>query len=215
MKEHCQPRVDDVENVLTRLDLKFPRTFHGLLKVSGVQWKTGRWWILARVSPTIQQCYIAAREPADAWQVLEEAKEMMGGTPFKIAACDEGTVEFLRRALDVVKEGGEVVSSSRGPWPCTEPEGFPVWVMDEAPFMGDEDPRIRQLKSQEEAEVVDNHWAYKSAVSLKTVMHCIHHLPSAGLFVDGELVSWAVTRADGSIGMVGTKDAYRGQRYAR
>jgi len=75
---------------------------------------------------------------------------------------------------------------------------------------------MRPLTKQD-AERVNDHWKYKSSSSIVKVRHIIDKYPSCGLFLfgrfvdepyedKGQLITWAVSNSDGSIGMLHTID---------
>lgn len=69
---------------------------------------------------------------------------------------------------------------------------------------------VIQPLSQSDALIVDDLWTYKSDTSLNSIKYEIEHLPTCGAYRDGELLSWALTKFDGSIGTVFTKPEARG-----
>jgi len=66
----------------------------------------------------------------------------------------------------------------------------------------------------EHCGAVDNTWKYRSATSLQRVEKMVQRGPTSGVFVQGELVSWALTYDDGAIGMLYTVEKQRGHGYA-
>ena len=79
---------------------------------------------------------------------------------------------------------------------------------------GDAEVKVCPLRNAD-AALVNDTWKYKSEHSLAKVQGMIESQPSVGVFVDGELVSWALTYEDGAIGMLFTLESSRGKGYGR
>jgi GNAT superfamily N-acetyltransferase len=115
---------------------------------------------------------------------------------------------------------------------------YDLWEWSEPEWWRDHTNRIHskfQVESlrEEDAEEVNRHWTYASARSLAIVLEAIKSRPSACIrsyedihnqHSNGNqsqenirhrtLLSWAVVRSDYSIGMLYTKEAYRGKGLA-
>ncbi|EOC99413.1 GNAT family N-acetyltransferase [Caldisalinibacter kiritimatiensis] len=67
----------------------------------------------------------------------------------------------------------------------------------------------------EHAEIVNEFYTYKSEHSLEYIKGCIKKRPSSAVFdKDGNPISWAVIREDGSMGIMYTREEYRGKGLA-
>lgn len=74
--------------------------------------------------------------------------------------------------------------------------------------------KVESLKL-EDAEEVNKYYTYKSEESLEYIKDCIKNRDTSAIYKeDGELVSWAVVREDGSMGIMYTKEEYRKQGLA-
>ncbi|CAF1079535.1 unnamed protein product [Rotaria sordida] len=67
---------------------------------------------------------------------------------------------------------------------------------------------IRRL-SVADASFINDHWRYKSKFSLNIIQYEIEHLPAFGAYHNEQLVSWCLTRFDGSFGIVFTLPEFR------
>ncbi|KPU26630.1 hypothetical protein TR13x_09050 [Caloranaerobacter sp. TR13] len=73
---------------------------------------------------------------------------------------------------------------------------------------------VKALKLKD-AVVVNEYYTYKSKNSLKYITNCIKNRPSSAIFdKNGNPISWAVVREDGSMGIMYTKEEYRGKGLA-
>lgn len=65
-----------------------------------------------------------------------------------------------------------------------------------------------------DAEIVDKYYTYRNEGSLETIKRDISRRPSSAVYVDGEPVSWALIHDDGTMGIMYTREEYRGKGYA-
>ncbi|CAF1038021.1 unnamed protein product [Rotaria sordida] len=70
------------------------------------------------------------------------------------------------------------------------------------------DITIRRL-SVADASFVNDHWEYKSMFSLDLIQYEIEHLPAFGAYHNEQLVSWCLTKFDGSFGIMFTLPEFR------
>ncbi len=67
----------------------------------------------------------------------------------------------------------------------------------------------------DDAEKVNQYWEYHGEHSLDYIKHLIKNKICEGIDLNGELVAWAVTHGDGSLGMMYVLDEYRRHGYAK
>ena len=72
---------------------------------------------------------------------------------------------------------------------------------------------IRPL-TLEDAELVYKYYSYKEHDDIDYVKTIIENMPTRGIWIDGELVSWVVQRDEGSIGIMYTLKEHRHKGYA-
>ncbi|WP_143153611.1 GNAT family N-acetyltransferase [Caloranaerobacter azorensis] len=73
---------------------------------------------------------------------------------------------------------------------------------------------VKELRVKD-ALVVNEYYTYKSEDSLEYIIDCIKNRPSSAIFDEnGVPISWAVVREDGSMGIMYTKEEYRGKGLA-
>ncbi|CAF4913345.1 unnamed protein product, partial [Rotaria sp. Silwood1] len=68
---------------------------------------------------------------------------------------------------------------------------------------------VIQRLSIADAKLVDDLWAHKSRFSLGCTLYQIEHLPTFGVYWNGQLVSWTLTLFTGSFGMSFTLPEFR------
>lgn len=66
----------------------------------------------------------------------------------------------------------------------------------------------------EEAQHIDNHYAFRGEGSLAEMQDNLSRRPSAGVYVDGELVCWVLVHEDDSMGVMYTMEGHRRNGYA-
>eukprot|EP00698_Gefionella_okellyi_P009263 TRINITY_DN2343_c0_g1_i1.p1 TRINITY_DN2343_c0_g1~~TRINITY_DN2343_c0_g1_i1.p1 ORF type:complete len:197 (+),score=32.97 TRINITY_DN2343_c0_g1_i1:304-894(+) len=95
---------------------------------------------------------------------------------------------------------------------------FEMWTLPETAVLlrasESADVELRQL-SVTEAQTVNDYWEYRHQGSLQVIEDDVRSRPSAGVFVQGELVSWGICRIDMSIGCVFTMHDARGKGYGK
>ncbi len=64
------------------------------------------------------------------------------------------------------------------------------------------------------AEEIDSYYTYKDDTSKLRILESLNTLPSSGYFDGDELVSWVLVHEDNSMGIMYTKEAYRGMGIA-
>lgn len=74
--------------------------------------------------------------------------------------------------------------------------------------------RITKKIPKEYAEEINHYYTYKDEHSLSYILYCLEHLPSSGYFDGQTLCSWVLVHDDNSLGIMYTKEAYRGKGYA-
>jgi len=65
-----------------------------------------------------------------------------------------------------------------------------------------------------DAEIINHYYTYKDEVSLDKIKDDIENRPSSAIYVDGEIASWVLIHNDNSMGIMYTKEEYRGRGYA-
>jgi hypothetical protein len=63
-------------------------------------------------------------------------------------------------------------------------------------------------------ETVNNFYTYKDEESLEKIRDDIENRPSSAVYVDGDIASWVLIHNDNSMGIMYTKEEYRGKGYA-
>lgn len=66
----------------------------------------------------------------------------------------------------------------------------------------------------ENAKEVDDYYTYKGDLSLKEIENDIQRRPSSCIYEGNDLASWVLVHEDNSMGIMYTKDEYRGKNYA-
>ena len=89
-----------------------------------------------------------------------------------------------------------------------------LWVLSDASDLPRELPLPvgfrRHVLRPEDAEVVNSGWEHGTALSLPILRECIQERPSFAVSSEkGDLAAWALTRHDGSIGVVVVKPEFR------
>jgi hypothetical protein len=65
-----------------------------------------------------------------------------------------------------------------------------------------------------DAEIINHYYTYKDEVSLEKIKDDIENRPSSAIYVDGEIASWVLIHNDNSMGIMYTREEYRGRGYA-
>lgn len=73
-----------------------------------------------------------------------------------------------------------------------------------------------QVKSIDikDAEIINHYYTYKDEISLDKIKDDIENRPSSAIYVDGDIASWVLIHNDNSMGIMYTKEEYRGRGYA-
>lgn len=173
-------------------------------------------------SGTVQLCL----EPSERFALISLFD--MGGTADLVAAGRAGTLATqirceLQRCLGEPEtsvlfaasphELDPLLHAVMGTLPCGGDGPFRCWVRrgssaDDAVPMVPDGYALVSLKAKD-AEIVNDRWPYGSRGTVEMVRECITERPSAAVRHDGTLVAWAVTRNDGSVGMLHTEPAHR------
>lgn len=66
----------------------------------------------------------------------------------------------------------------------------------------------------EDAAVVDRYYTYRDSASLQAIAEAISRRPSAAVYAGGVLASWVLVHDDNSLGIMYTREEYRGRGYA-
>lgn len=134
---------------------------------------------------------------------------------------DEAFLEALFRELEQ-KDGFYQFSGVWRPLAERIKERYPlVW---DAPCdlyhlpPGNHRPELARTPAQSvdlrDAEIIDEHYAYRHARSLDKIRKCIQHRNSSAIYVEGQLVSWLLVHEDGSMGIMYTLEDHRRKGYA-
>ncbi|MBW8057403.1 MAG: GNAT family N-acetyltransferase [candidate division NC10 bacterium] len=123
---------------------------------------------------------------------LLETLHWSGGVNF--GGLHRTFVRVLSRTYKVLSEGPCLLYALPGPVRC------------------DRRHPVRPLRDRD-APLVTRHWRYGD--DEEHIRHRIARGPGFGVEVGGNLVSWALTHADGSMGVLHTLEAHRGKGYAR
>eukprot|EP00035_Acanthoeca_spectabilis_P037831 m.47738 g.47738 ORF g.47738 m.47738 type:complete len:288 (-) comp8881_c0_seq1:6668-7531(-) len=173
-------------------------------------------------SGTVQLCL----EPNERFALISLFD--MGGTADLVAAGRAGTLATqirceLQRCLGEPEtsvlfaasphELDPLLHAVMGTLPCGGDGPFRCWVRrgssaDDAVPMVPDGYALVSLEAKD-AEIVNDRWPYGSRGTVEMVRECITERPSAAVRHDGTLVAWAVTRNDGSVGMLHTEPAHR------
>jgi hypothetical protein len=79
---------------------------------------------------------------------------------------------------------------------------------------------LSQIKNQmksidiKDAEIINHYYTYKDEISLDKIKDDIENRPSSAIYVDGDIASWVLIHNDNSMGIMYTKEEYRGRGYA-
>jgi len=65
-----------------------------------------------------------------------------------------------------------------------------------------------------DAEIINHYYTYKDETSLDRIKDDIENRPSSAIYVDGEIAAWVLVHNDNSMGIMYTKEEYRGKGYA-
>lgn len=65
-----------------------------------------------------------------------------------------------------------------------------------------------------DAEIINHYYTYKDETSLDRIKDDIENRPSSAIYVDGDIASWVLIHNDNSMGIMYTKEEYRGRGYA-
>lgn len=65
----------------------------------------------------------------------------------------------------------------------------------------------------EDAPVIDRYYVYQDEHSLAAVREDILYRPSAAVYIDGNIVSWVLVHNDNSMGILFTREEFRGRGY--
>ncbi|WP_017416545.1 GNAT family N-acetyltransferase [Clostridium tunisiense] len=65
-----------------------------------------------------------------------------------------------------------------------------------------------------DAEIINHYYTYKDEISLDKIKDDIENRPSSAIYVDGDIASWVLIHNDNSMGIMYTKEEYRGRDYA-
>lgn len=145
---------------------------------------------------------------SDYWNVVYSIDD-------KIAERKLGNIEFrqnrgfagvLTKYYDVVKVNNDI------DW-CD-----PCYLY----YMNKEDLDVSKIKHDvkelrlEDAEIVNEFYTYKGEYSLEFIRDCIRNRPTSAIFnEEGNPISWAVVKEDGSMGIMYTRKEYRGKDLAK
>jgi len=65
-----------------------------------------------------------------------------------------------------------------------------------------------------DAEIINHYYTYKDETSLDRITDDIKNRPSSAIYVDGDIAAWVLIHNDNSMGIMYTKEEYRGRGYA-
>jgi len=65
-----------------------------------------------------------------------------------------------------------------------------------------------------DAEIINHYYTYKDETSLDRIKDDIENRPSSAIYVDGDIASWVLIHNDNSMGIMYTKEEYRGRGHA-
>lgn len=65
-----------------------------------------------------------------------------------------------------------------------------------------------------DAETINHYYTYKDELSLAKIKDDIENRPSSAIYVDGDIASWVLIHNDNSMGIMYTREEYRGRGYA-
>ncbi len=81
-------------------------------------------------------------------------------------------------------------------------------------FNPDIKKNITQAIRPEDAEIVNEFYAFRSETSIENIRKDIASRFSSAIYVDGELASWVLTHEDNSMGIMYTREEYRNRGFA-
>lgn len=65
-----------------------------------------------------------------------------------------------------------------------------------------------------DAETIDHFYTFRDETSLERIKKDLGNRPSSAVYVDGDIASWVLVHNDNSMGIMFTKEEYRGKGYA-
>ena len=87
-------------------------------------------------------------------------------------------------------------------------------------YLPKEEVDLSQIKNPvipidiKDAEIINHYYTYKDETSLDRIKDDIENRPSSAIYVDGDIASWVLIHNDNSMGIMYTKEEYRGRGYA-
>lgn len=139
--------------------------------------------------------YLCAKEPLFAYEIKKRCSKLKQYVGFS---------SVLENAANIILEGEEC--DWRNTCYLYYYEGNHCEVM--------ENIKVREL-TEEDAEIVNHYYTYRSKWSLQDIKDCIEKRPAYGYVENGELVSWLLVHEDDSMGIMYTKEGYRKKGIAK
>jgi GNAT superfamily N-acetyltransferase len=157
-----------------------------------------------------------------AWSSSSDTRIVVACLPHSLVPSARRALLALGRAVTFEEPCGtyDLPTSTWTSWVGEHPEWVTAPVLDAASvgaaFGVPAGYRLGELREADAAHV-DAAWKYRTAKSVEMVKISIATRPSAGLWDDatGALVSFCITRNDGSLGLLGTLPTVRGRGFAK
>lgn len=123
------------------------------------------------------------------------------------------TIDFCGLSLEIA----QIIIKEMKTYELEWQEHCVLYYLPEEAYIDYKKPEEELLDSleEEDLETVNDFYTYKSEDSYDYLKSCIKKYPSSKIKdPSGNLISWALMREDGSLGVMYTKKAYRNEGYA-
>lgn len=148
-----------------------------------------------------------------ALEAILKLNNELGNTFLLLASVDD---IYLQQTNEFLKKFGTEKENFHH---FSEPCG--AWIRNKEALISEPTPPHCSSLTLQDADLVNSHWKYKSDKSLYTMEHAIQNYPSSCYSSSSEnphtsenLLSWAISRGDGSISNLFTMEQARGKGYA-
>ena len=87
-------------------------------------------------------------------------------------------------------------------------------------YLPKENLKLNQLKNPvqnvdiKDVEIINKYYQFRNSISIEAIKKDIINRPSSAVYVNGEIVCWVLMHDDNSMGIMYTKEEYRGKGYA-
>ena len=88
-----------------------------------------------------------------------------------------------------------------------------LYYLPEGQELPEIDPRVQSIPLSH-AEIINDHYEYQTEVSLDQIKDDIANRPSSMIEIDGEMAAWVIVHRDDTMGIMYTKEKFRGRGLA-